>query len=374
MRYVATATILIIILIVTFFVVYYSRRNGRDFADILDHEDVHFEEMLQIQNLYNIPSLDEFRTYNPCVFTIGKYGLPYFVYRVSNFTMCRDRKNKGWNSKKKDEIESHTFIYSPNGEIFKISHDVLAKPTCVRGCEDSRTVVNGDFLYIFCNASSGSDCSREMYEMKIPLSEFTELENGWKPIFEGSRRYVREIIPEVKKLRMRTKTNQDEKNWMPFFVDDVLHFVYSVNPHIVMRENNGYVDEVFKTYNDVLPGNLRGGSQVIPVTKWNSGPDEYVAEHLYLSVIHVREGHKKYVTYFYAFDVEEPYRVKYITKGFVFEDNVKRVQMATGLAKVYENEGDGKVSYLYITYGQDDCYSKLCKVSEESIMKSLVSV
>ena len=55
----------------------------------------------------------------------------------------------------------------------------------------------------------------------------------------------------------------DEKNWMPFTVNDTLHFVYSCNPTVILRydEESGLVSPVeHRTVAELSPS-TRGSSQ-----------------------------------------------------------------------------------------------------------------
>lgn len=390
--------IIVVIVIVIFLIFKSSSNQGHGTDELFGDIEMHIEDMLQIQDLYKLTSLENFRTYNPCVFTIEGFNKPFYSYRMSNFTMCVNRKLMKWDKHNKEKVESHTFICAPNKEIFKITHEDTAQPKCVRGCEDSRTIVNKNKLYITCNSSSATKCRREMVVMEFDLKEFTEPASNFHPIFENERRLVREVEPlSMTTLKIDFDNHRDQKNWMPFFIEDELHFVYSINPHVILKKVGDECIKVAETSHDNLPNNLRGGSQIIPVTKWNvkSPPPIYKngmmiqenlayneEEKLFLGVIHIRESHHKYVTYLYAFDRNPPFNVKYITEPFVFSENgdhKKRVQFASGLAKVAEHSttktGHHSLdSYLYITYGQDDCDSKLCRIKEEVVMKVLIPV
>jgi len=373
--------IIVIITIVVFFIFKERRDHGNGSDELFGEIDMHIEDMLQIQDLYKLTSLEQFRTYNPCLFTVEGFDKPFYVYRMSNFTMCLDRKLMKFNKNRKEDVESHTFICAPNGEIFKISHEDTARPKCVRGCEDSRTITNGNKLYITCNSSSGNKCRREMVVMEFDLEEFTKPVAEFHPVFKDERRLVREVEPlSMTTLKIDFDNHRDQKNWMPFFIKDEMYFVYSINPHVVLKRVDDTCIKVAETEHDNLPNNLRGGSQIIPVTKWHLDKPidvKYDEEKLFLGVIHVREGHHRYVTYLYAFDREPPFTVRYLTEPFVFAEHgshKKRVQFASGLARVIEKENGKEEAYLYITYGQDDCDSKLCKIKEEVVMKVLIPV
>ena len=114
---------------------------------------------------------------------------------------------------------------------------------------------------------------------------------------------------------IRDRDSRDQKNWMPVILRDsgnlksnrynddlnreTIHFVYSINPHIILRYDDNKLTVVAETSNSWLPDNLRGGSQIIWAKKWHkrskpitskSDSQEtsgYWSEDLLLSLIHI---------------------------------------------------------------------------------------
>lgn len=371
-------TFIVILIIIVIFIVTLALLNvkrsikkvghqGPNLKDVFGEKGIKLEELIQVQELYKADNLDYFRTYNPCAFKLKTKGRKrkddrkdlYIVYRMSNFTMCEGGKSIPWTPLDMSNIESHTFIQSPSGEMFKIVHPELSHGTCIRGCEDARTILHKDKLWVTCNAASGDGCKKEMTLMEIPLDGLKK--GSTKQIFKDSSIMVKEIYPDrITKLTIDFDKNRDQKNWMPFVMNDNIHFVYSLNPHIILRCNeDGSCIKVSETQNN-LNKNLRGGSQIVKV--------KFEKERLYVGVVHLREEHSEYMTYFYAFESVYPYKIKYITESFVISKNdwKKRVQFASGLEKVYEDN----IPYFYILYGEDDCNAKLCKLPIKSVLKS----
>jgi hypothetical protein len=254
-----------------------------------------------------------------------------------------------------------------------------------------------DNLYLVCNVPSGENCRREMFMMEFNLKELMIEDNlyGTLPV-HGKRTYIRELRPRfTTKLFLKFDQDQDQKNWMPLIMNNEIYFVYSINPHIIVKyigpsRTAEFYDpsntikikpscvKIAETFNENLPSNLRGGGQIVKVTKWNptfdpklrKEPLKYEDEDLYLGVVHTRDSTYEYSTYFYAFEIEYPFRVKYLTRPFVFGEkghHSKRIQFASGLAKIVKDD----IGYLYVTYGEDDCTGKLCILSEESVLHSL---
>lgn len=378
--------------------------SGDNLNDVFG-PNVEVTEFQQIPDQYNLTSLREYRCYNPCIFTVDSSNLdsgqlrkfrnqPFYAFRMCNFTACPGVPTK-WDGNARYKTKSFTFIETPNKELFFISHAKLGLAECEQGCQDARTFVCQDKLYLVCNSATGAGCRREMIIMELDLNEFLiddrrlktidrrELHSEW---IEG-REYVREVKPsKVEKLRINFDNNRDQKNWMPFVFNEQIHFVYSVNPHVILRYEDNKCIKVAETENDNLPNGLRGGSQIVRVTKWNlrlnpriplnrgsrtvMDRESYAPEELFLGVLHTREALFQYSTYIYAFEVKYPFKVRYISQPFVFgEDGCrsKRIQFASGMARIIK---DGE-AYLYITYGENDCTAKLCVMREEDVLRSL---
>ena len=348
-------------------------------------------------------------------------NLPFYVYRMCNFCQCPGKKLQ-WDKQNRELTLSKTIIQNPLGELFIITHDELSKKKCERGCEDARPFIHNDRLYLVCNSTSGENCRREMIIMGFDLLEFLSLpfepKFAEKTIDAGNhdiesrigydlknngkinRKYIREVRPlTIEKLIY--EDSRDQKNWMPVILRDsgnlksnrynddlnreTIHFVYSINPHIILRYDDNKLTVVAETSNSWLPDNLRGGSQIIWAKKWHkrskpitskSDSQEtsgYWSEDLLVGLIHTRDGDQAYTTYIYAFGTSYPYKVKYITNGFIFGDkksHSKKIQFASGLARIVTNG----IPYFHITYGENDCTSKLCIMREEIAMGALLPV
>lgn len=285
-----------------------------------------------------------FRTYNPSIFSLDETNC-YYVYRLCNFALCPGTRNQ-WNARYRDRTISHTVIENPHGGLAIIKHPRL------------------DQIFVDQDEKRGGGRNFEQGgEDALPfvIGNKLMLEDG-----------LTEISPKrILKLQYEDGCHRDQKNWMPFTVrcngskthigeNEKLHFVYSVNPHVILKfEKDGHC------------------SQIIRVTKWNPGyhshlksEPRYFPEELYLGVLHKRDSTFEYMTYIYAFETKHPYRVKYITDSFVFGEygsRSRRIQFAAGLARVVKNH----CTYLYITYGENDCSSKLCILKEEDVIRSL---
>lgn len=318
---------------------------------------------LQLKRYGLFPDLDEslYRTYNP---TISSYrGKPIITYRISNYTMCGDKNYYIHNAitylaNKQKLITNHMAIVT-DGIARRVELKYPNAPDrCVQGFEDPRTVVKGDELLLIANLHSGAGpagvhgpegCMNEMWMLKFPMT-----------LLHRSNR--RNIIQPSKMVRLRSPGSNAhdfkprvEKNWMPFIADDGgLCFVYSVNPHVVLRcdESSGATKVIASTTNPRIDGNTRGGSQAV----------KYKGQ--YLAFTHTRDKNQ-YRTQLYAFSAQPPYQITHISRDFMFSaadvDGVL-IQFVAGFEIIND--------IAYITYGEQDCRSWLCRIP----MKDLVSV
>jgi len=348
------------------------------FVSAIDEQPITCFQLPQIQDLYDItpPPKGHYRSYNPCVFdmpsSITKYHElidlnkkelnHWCVYRLSNFTTCKGAMPQLWYRQKGNVLNS-TFIRAPSGALFQIDYPHQAGPTCPQGIEDMRAIVNKNSLFLIGNEASGSACRRRMVMFEMPLDKLQVKGKHAKP-------HLLSLVDRFK-LEAEFGHERDQKNWMPFLVDHELHFVYSINPHVILKwQKDGPCVKVAETKNKKLPDNLRGGSQVIEVRKSHSN---LPAEDLYLAVVHTRDRVHEYSTYFYAFERKYPYAVKHITKGFVIDQNkskTKRIQFAAGLARSLRQDSH----YLEVSYGEHDCTSNMFVIKEEDVLRSLQSV
>lgn len=411
-RFYYLALLIIIVIVIAVIVIFKLYRPQADNLHDIFGFVTHIRELPQLQfdhRLREYSDWDGFRTYNPSIFTLNGSNLGdgrsiYYVYRVCNFALCPGTRNR-WNSRYRERTLSQTVIETPRGDLYLVKHPRLEKlfpneeemrfdhqmgkstrRNCEQGGEDARPFVIGNKLYLISNATTGYHCRRQMILMQFDLKHLEKNQDQ----SDGMDENLTEISPKkIWQLHYDEGASRDQKNWMPFSVNksnqsnrtsnsSELHFVYSVNPHVILKfENDGYCRKVASTWHPDLSEELRGGSQIIRVVKWNlrsrrhlDGQPRYFAEDLYLGVLHKRDSTFEYTTYLYAFETKHPYRVKYITDGFVFGEHgchSRKIQFAAGLARIIKPDG----AYLYITYGENDCTAKLCILKEEDVLRSL---
>ena len=353
-------TVLVVLgLVILIVVVYHVLADPRE---VNETSKLIFNGELKIDELPQIDVDDGlYRSYNPSIATVD--GKTLLVQRLSNYTGCMNEKPKIQGS----NVESFiTLLY--NNEVMHVQTDVVASSNCPQGYEDARPMLSpdGKTLLLFCAARGELDCLQSMWILFVATSDL----QGSK--FDMSRQVTRTIKPH-RTLRLTTpiSTHRHEKNWMPLILNDQVHLIYSINPHIILNcdMKSGVCEVVAKTYNPELSDNLRGGSQVVFLPSQRSTKDMYVA------AVHERRGFNSYLTRFYGFSPDWPHAVSHISDEFVFDDGedeaLSSIQFASGLHLSKDRKGRLEVN---VAYGEHDCHSKLCTIGGDRFLESLQSV
>lgn len=301
-----------------------------------------------------------FRSFNPSVVKLNNELI--YAYRVSNALNCetpldyiKDKFVVANNPSKS------SFISLSNGKVVvDINSTIVGGKMCSKGYEDPRVLASpdGEHLLISASACSGPNCRSEMWLLDIPAESYHAAKEA--PGLTSSIIPLREV-----KLSIDFDPDSPQKNWMPFYDKQDLMFVYAINPHTILKCDavSGKCKKVVWTANDNLPKGLRGGSQVI----------EYKGE--YIAATHRQVGNHSYVTQFYTFETKHPYRVTGVTPDFKFSEQdgkFSRIQFVAGLS-IVKNDLTGEDTAL-LTYGEEDCYSKECRVPMKSIMEAIAPV
>jgi predicted GH43/DUF377 family glycosyl hydrolase len=102
-----------------------------------------------------------------------------------------------------------------------------------------------------------------------------------------------------------------EKNWLPFFVNNSLHFVYQGSPHIVFRCDSEFnaVDQYYWEWEHKhwIWGEIRGGTPPV------MGPDGLLWTAFHSSQPW-RNGKRRYYAGWYAFEPTPPFRVVSVSR------------------------------------------------------------
>lgn len=347
--------IIAIVVVIAFLIL---RRNAKTEDTVTSHDlfgdQVEIYTMPQVKRKSSVTT-DIFRSFNPSLTKVNDELV--YVYRVSNALNCDkpldfiEDKFMAANNPSKS-----SYIALSNGKTsVDITTEIVGGVMCSKGYEDPRAVSspNGDMILISASAVTGSPgCRSEMWLLEISSEDYRQaLTTNGKP---------RSVVPQREiKMKLNFDTDQHQKNWMPFFAQDQLLFVYSINPHIILKcdRKTGKCKELARSSSDEIPKNLRGGSQVLLYN------DSFIAAtHRQLS------GHS-YVTQFYTFETVAPFRITGITPDFKFVESdaprgtPSRIQFVAGFQVIED--------IAILTYGEQDCYSKECRIPMVKILDAV---
>ena len=326
---------LVVIVIIVVFVIWLNLRTPRAETTRSMFEEIKLSTLDTKLDFEN----EGFKIFNPSISKTSQQHV--MTFRCSNFTNCKSNSllDRFSNFKKlsKRNFKSHVVLrFEASREMRLI--DVELEGSKFDALEDVRPLEFKQSLILTGSARDSNDRMRMMFGV------YDELRNRLS----------------LKKLHIKNsemlKEQRDEKNWMPFVMNDELMFVYSVNPHVILRceVESGECVEVHRKQYD-MPENIRGG---------------HVAEHEgdYYGVVHTRVSANSYLTRFYKFD--RNFEIVGVTDPFTFSDKPKydttQIQFASGILI----EGDDVI----VTYGEQDCESKVCVLKLKHLQQQLKAV
>lgn len=362
--------LLVIIVIVTVIVLFsirkwnavYSKMTDRTAADVFS-DTIVIEDLpqhhIETEPRDLVPE-DQFRAFNPSLTKLGDSLL--YSFRVSNYIGCPNnsgKPNRNFATTIGNQVQSFTMLSMGSNEAIYIDSPEYAYPKCVTGFEDPRMITSPDGLnlIIVSNSHSNASCYTEMHATTIPIKDIKEaFESKIKPKLLN---VDESQITRLYRMGFPTPVN-NEKNWMPFFDHDDLMFVYTVNPHVILKCNTktGACSKVADTENPNVNSKLRGSSQA----RLYNGK--------YVAIVHWRTSNSSYLSQAYTFEAKLPYKVLALSPTFVIKAEGTKAQSLIQFVSGFEIYEDT----AYITYGEEDCDSKLFKVSMTALLKSMTPV
>lgn len=312
----------------------------------------------EMSSVYHPHIRDHMFNYNPSLFM--HQGKRYTTHRLSTYNMCKtilEHISQFKATLERDGVLNSIVIQTPLDNIIFVDYPSHSRFPCPEAYEDSRSIILNENLVLIVNNPQHDRCDRTMVALFIPLPSAEELE--CQSILRPS--HIVTLSYE--------KARRTEKNWMPFVRENKLYFVYSVNPHVVLHcdTETGQCTEAAVTHYDpkTVPTYFRGGSPCLLLKKDNH----------YLAVAHARHsiaGVKFiYTSVFYLFESEPPFSISAISPEFFLDDDFQVyrfqqiIQFVAGLVK---NDDDGR---LYISYGVQDCKSKVLSLPLDSALALL---
>ena len=224
------------------------------------------------------------------------------------------------------------------------------------GYQDARSVVINNYLYLIITVFVESIKYSQIGIIKINCNKLND-------------KYI--IPDDFNLVNPSYLKDGHQKNWMPFVYNSQLYLVYSINPHKILHcDLNTYnLTEISNVFNNKIPKNIRGGSNII---LYNSNRFKNV----YLGLGHIKRN-MFYTHIFYIFNCEYPFQVIGISNEFIIGDNKLKflktskevipnllkykwnIQFVAGLCMID--------SHLKIYYGQDDEYSMEFTINKNNL-------
>lgn len=335
--------------------------------------EIEIIDLKQLQNInetshsknFGVKNMKEFRSFNPTVSFFNNE--PIFIHRLSNFTFCNDIDHKGVSGflgiVQHRNIKNFIAVETGSGDITDIILPDSTLSNCVKGFEDPRSIILNEKLFILANQHTGYNCKPQMWLSSFALNKFAGyniVTNNFNTNNIDNNIMVKSVGPETSlSLHINFDKELVQKNWMPFVKNNILYFIYSVNPHIILQCDliTGNCIKIAETINDKLPKNIRGGSQA------------RFYDNEFYTITHKKDDHK-YSTQIYKFSSEFPFQITGISDDFMFNDKENtdflKIQFVSGF--------DINNDIAYITYGEQDCHSKLCKISMKQIIKQIKNI
>ena len=158
---------------------------------------------------------------------------------------------------------------------------------------------------------------------------------------------------------------------MPFEYNDQLYIIYSVHPYIILSVdiNTGICTKLYESINKDIQ-QLSSDREIGNSTpaKLITLKDPYgVPTKYFIAIAHERSMINTNITrkmFFYLFDTEPPFDIIRISKMLNIEDEFNYIEFPTGLLV------DEEQQFIYISYGVDDCYSAIAKITYENVLQS----
>lgn len=272
----------------------------------------------------------------------------YIAYRHSPYTFCKHLLHSGQIINNSQNIRNSLFIQKPNKSMVNVRYIKSNNyNNCAEQYEDPRSIIYANKLILVVNDPQQMKCKNKMALLILSLQSLEQ--------------NISYIIPETV-IPLLYPSSRIEKNWMPFVYQNELYFIYQINPHIILKcdINTGICTKVAETTNNLMTKGLRGGT---PAKRLN---DDY-----YITFGHVKKrifGMKQiYTTIGYLFKAKPPFSIVQASREFLMDDDFETyrfkniIQFTSGLEILHKN--------IYLTYGHNDCISKMLVIPVANIFK-----
>lgn len=326
--------LIIVIIIVVYFIQNAKYCNKPFLSDIINNGKA---------SILTTPNQQMF---NPSTF-IWKNKI-YIAYRHSPYTFCKHIFHTGQIVKNSVRTRNYIVIQKPDKSLVKVQYIKSSNyKKCAEQYEDPRPILYAGKLILVVNDPQQHKCKNKMALMILSLKTLEQ--------------NISSIAPEIV-VPLVYPSNRIEKNWMPFVFKDELFFIYQINPHVILKcdIHTGQCIKIAETVNNCIPSGLRGGT-----------PPKQLNKDYYITFGHVKKkifGIKQiYTTVAYLYEARPPFSIVKVSKEFFIDNDFEKnkfkniIQFASGL-DIHDEK-------LYLTFGHNDCVSKMLIISVNNVLQ-----
>ena len=283
-----------------------------------------------------------FKSYNPGVFVVGERL--FSAVRVGSYTLEAEVRG---------ELVSECFLYDFTNNRYR-HVDLPETPARCKasGFEDVRALVHGDVVYLVATSFTAA-CTNSMFLIRLRVADVLDGAGPLRPLS------VTRLVPDP---RLPGAAGR-QKNWMPFVHDGDLHFVYSVDPHVVLRcdADTGECSVVGAT--ETLADRGADAAKPQSLAEARGGSNAVRVGDVYVAFVHTTRP-LLYDTYAYAFEAAPPFRVVSFPGRQIFwarvGDTLPYVEFTSGLAVLERPEG----RFWVVSFGQNDARPMVAIMTE----------
>ena len=410
--------IILLSIYILFYIIHNSNKNYKYDVEIKIIKSVEYSTIIRhIQNDTNSEELINYKFYNPSICKIN--NKPIYSLRFCNFTLCNNinsLNNYSYFSLKPYQINSYVYLFIDNNSEASggLNNNIEASGGLnnklyyvdlttnnkyyPNGYEDARLIVYKNSLYIIANkyfednTKDNTEHNKNLSICLIKLLEISSLNNIYSGGLnnsedsEDNNLLNQSFIKPIENIKLECpitdnfKCKKIEKNWISIVHQDSLYFIHTLSPFVLLKYNDDSkkVEFSYKEENNI-PFSLRGGTKVIDYT--------YMDKNYKICIAHFRYGNY-YTNVLCILNYEYPFSLKYVSKEFIFSKNnivfinpfiikyiniEQNIQFTSGLEIFYTSDKNDQ-GYIYITYGQNDCIPKECKIDFNKFNKILSNI
>lgn len=220
---------------------------------------------------------------------------------------------------------------------------------------------------------TGSKTAEDPRAFKAGGNEYIVYNDQIDVDFECRRMH---ITDETSIICLDEHIGLNEKNWTPFEYEGDIHFVYSINPHKILKYADEKVEHLTSS-TDPLVYNLEWHKKY---GEPRGGTPARLVNGEYLSFFHSMWTHKKtgirwYAMGAYTFEASPPFRITSMSKKpIMFKEaySTKPQNTAPKDAKILYPSGfvvDGEK--IHVSCGENDCATRIVTFDKQSLLQNL---